>query len=148
MWVGVFCTGKRGWVGTENAFFICFGMNGHHLPHPRRSLYTPPVETPAPSAPGRTAQHRQQRRPCQIQGRPPTTGHTPAYTPGHWTRCTCLHSMPDRPRRVDRDDGGAGGQKPQMLHTQHFCMLVRLILVMCYRNDCGRFYNTFSREGT
>ena len=33
--------------------FIHFGMSGHHLPRPRRSLYTPPVETPAPAHPDR-----------------------------------------------------------------------------------------------
>ena len=103
---GVFCTGKRGWVGMENAFFICFGMSGHHLPHPWRSLYTPRVETTAPSAPGRTAQHRQQHMPCQMQGRPPTTGRAPTHTPGRWTRCTGLHPIPDRPRGVDRGGGG------------------------------------------
>lgn len=26
-------------------------------------------------------------------------------TPGRWTRCTGLHPIPDRPRRVDRDGG-------------------------------------------
>ena len=78
MGVGVFFTENRGWVGTENAFFICFGMSGHDLPPHRLSPYAPQVETPAPSAPGRTAKHRQQRRACQMQGRPPTTGRAPA----------------------------------------------------------------------
>ena len=36
-------------------------------PDPRLSPYTPEVETTAPSAPGRTAQHRQQRRPCKAR---------------------------------------------------------------------------------
>ena len=107
MGVGVFCTGKRGWVGRENAFFFEKFYRGHDPPHPQRSPYTPPVETPAPSAPGTTAQRRQQRRPCQMQGRPPTTNSAPTHTPGRWTRCTGMHSIPDRPRRVDR--GGAGG---------------------------------------
>ena len=58
--------------------------------------------TPAhSSAPGRTVQHRQQRR-------PPTTSRAPAHTPGRWTRCTGLHSIPDRPRRADRDNAGDG----------------------------------------
>lgn len=36
-----------------------------------------------------------------------------AHTPGRWTRCTGLHSIPDRPRRADRDGGGVleGGQR-------------------------------------
>lgn len=87
MGVGVFCAGKRGWVGREIAFFICFGMSGHHLPHPKRSLYTPPVEPPAPSTPGRTAQHRQQHRPCKTRHTRPGTGHAAPvctrYQTGH-----------------------------------------------------------------
>lgn len=51
---------------------------------------------PSPSAPGQTAQHRQQGKPR----------HAPAHTPGRWTRCTSLHSIPDRPRRADRTGGG------------------------------------------
>ena len=58
---------------------------------------------PSPSAPGRTAHDRQQRRPCQMQGRP---RHAPTHTPGRWTRCTDLHPIPDRPRRADRNGGG------------------------------------------
>lgn len=92
-------------MDDKSAFFICFGMSGHDLPHPRRSLYAPQVDTPAPSAHGTTAQHR----PCQLQGRPPTTDHTPTRTPGRWTRCTGLRPIPDRPRRVDRDGGGLEG---------------------------------------
>ena len=71
--------GKR---DAENAFFFEKFYRGHDLPHPRRSLYAPPVETPAPSAPGQTAQRRQQNRPCQNQGgkdtradRRPNAGH-------------------------------------------------------------------------
>lgn len=30
-------------VGNESAFFILVGGDGAHLPHPRRSLYAPPV---------------------------------------------------------------------------------------------------------
>lgn len=41
-------------------------------------------------------------RPCQMQGRPPTAGRAPTHTP---ERCTGLHSIPDRPRRVDQDGG-------------------------------------------
>ena len=70
---------KVGWVWRGNAFFICFGMSGHHLPHPRRSLYTPPVETPAPSAPGMTTQHRQQGRPRQMQDNPRKTRRTDTH---------------------------------------------------------------------
>lgn len=55
---------------TKNAFFFEKFYRGHDPPHPQSCLYTPPVETPSPSAPGQTAQHRQQGRPCQMQGRP------------------------------------------------------------------------------
>lgn len=61
----------------KNAFFILVGGDGTHLPHPRRSLYTPPVETPAPSAPGTAKQHRQQRRPCRVD----------RDGGGRWTAC-------------------------------------------------------------
>nr|DAH46202.1 MAG TPA: hypothetical protein [Caudoviricetes sp.] len=37
-----------------------------------------------------------------------TTGHAPTHTPGRWTRCTGLHSIPDKPRLVDQDGGGTG----------------------------------------
>lgn len=52
----------------ENAFFFEKFYRGHDPPHHRRSLYTPPVEPLALSAPGRPAHHRQQGRPCQNQG--------------------------------------------------------------------------------
>ena len=80
-----------------------------HLPDPRRSLYTPPVETPAPQRTRTdcTAQAAAQAVPepgrGKYQGRP---CRAPSHTPGHWTRCTGLHSIPDEPRRVDRDGGG------------------------------------------
>lgn len=59
--------------------------------------------TPAQSAPGRTAHGRQQRRPCQMQGRP---RHAPTHTPGRRTRCTGLYQIPDRPRLDDRTGCG------------------------------------------
>lgn len=37
----------------KNAFFFEKFYRGHHLPHPRRSLYTPPVEASAPAHPER-----------------------------------------------------------------------------------------------
>lgn len=88
-------------VGRQGKRLFYFGDFSRHSPGGAgRRLYTPPVETPAPSAPGRTAQHRQQGKPCQMQGRP---RHAPTHTPGRWTRCTGLHSIPGRPRRADRD---------------------------------------------
>ena len=46
---------KVGWVlatrTPKTAFFFEKFYRGHDLPHPRRSLYTPPVETPAPAHP-------------------------------------------------------------------------------------------------
>ena len=93
LYVGLLLCGKDG-RSVHRA-----GLGGGYIP--RRC-------TPAnSSAPGRTTQHRQQHRPCQMQGRPPTTGRAPPHTPGRWTRCTGLHSIPGRPRRVDQD--GAGG---------------------------------------
>jgi len=37
----------------ENVFFFEKFYRGHDPPHPRRSLYTPPVETQAPAHPER-----------------------------------------------------------------------------------------------
>ena len=111
-------------VGVEEErLFICFGMSGHHLPHPRRSLYAPPVETPAPSAPGQTTQHRQ-------QGRPHRARHD---TPGRWTRCIGLHSIPDRPRRVDRDDDGG------LESVRHSIMRIMIALSQAWHID-SRLY--------
>lgn len=59
-----------------------------------------------PAHPERLHSTGQQRRPCQMQGRPPTAGRAPTHTPKRWTRCTGLHSIPDRPRRADRTGGG------------------------------------------
>lgn len=53
---------------TKNAFFFEKFYRGHDPPHPRRCLYTPPVETPAhSSAPGTAAHNKRQGRPCQMQ---------------------------------------------------------------------------------
>lgn len=90
-------------VGNESAFFILVGGDGTHLPHPRRSLYAPPVH-PCPlqrTRNGYTAQAAGQTVP---DARQTTQGTT--HTPGRWTRCTGLHSIPDRPRRADRTGGG------------------------------------------
>lgn len=40
-------------VAPKNAFFFEKFYRGHDLPHPRRSPYTPPVDTPAPAHPDR-----------------------------------------------------------------------------------------------
>lgn len=56
-----------------------------------------------PSAPGRTAHDRQQRRPCQMQS---NQMQYTAHTPGRWAHCTGLHSIPDSPRGADRTGGG------------------------------------------
>lgn len=93
---------KRGGGYAGKAPFLNFFYARCRPPHPRLAPYTPEVETPAPSAPGTTAHHRQQDRPCQMQGRPRKARHTP----GRWTRCTGLHSIPNRPRRADRNGGG------------------------------------------
>ena len=82
------------WRG--NAFFICFGMSGHDLPHPRRSLYTPPVSLSPQRTRTRTTQHRQQRRLNQIPGQ---TAHSILHTGTHDRTLDTLC-------RVNRDGGG------------------------------------------
>ena len=79
----------------KNAFFEFFLREVSTTPPPVLPIYPRGGDT-SPSAPGRPTHHRQQRRPTQ--------GMT--HTPGRWTRCTGLRSIPDRPRRGDRDGGG------------------------------------------
>ena len=61
----------EGGVGMERERrktpFLNFFYARCRPPDPRLSPYTPEVETPAPSAPGQTAQHRQQHRACQTR---------------------------------------------------------------------------------
>jgi hypothetical protein len=64
MGVGVFCAEKRGWVGEENAFFEFFLREVSTAPPTARPIY-PRGGDPGPSAPGQTAQRRQQGKPCQ-----------------------------------------------------------------------------------
>ena len=113
--------GKR---NAKNAFFLGKFYRGHDLPHPRRSLHTPPVDTTAPQR-TRTGCTRQTAAQAIPDARQTMQGK--AHTPGRWTRCTGLHSIPGRPRRADRD-GGAGMRSACMLRAQRFYMLVRLIL--------------------
>lgn len=64
---------------TKNAFFFEKFYRGHDPPHPRRCLYTPPVETPAPQRTRTdcTAQAAEQIMP---DARQTTQGKT--HTPG------------------------------------------------------------------
>jgi hypothetical protein len=103
MWGGVFFAEKRGWVGEENAFFEFFLREASTAPPPARPIY-PRGGDPSPQRTrnGYTAQAAAQTAPNARQ----TTPRTDTHTPGRWTRCTGLHSIPDRPRRVDRNGGG------------------------------------------
>lgn len=42
-----------------------------------------------------------------------------AHTPGRWTRCTGLHSIPDRPRWVDRNGGGRWRALQSLYHVYY-----------------------------
>lgn len=125
-WVS-FCEGGVG-VGkrnAKNAFFFEKFYRGHDLPHPRRSLYTPPVETPAhSSAPGTAEQHRQQRRPCQIYQGGQVPGQTAARTLDtlHWSALDTRQATPGRSGRRRWRACAC------MLRVQRFYVLVRLIL--------------------
>lgn len=103
---------------TKNAFFFEKFYRGHDPPHPQSCLYTPPVETPAPAHPDRlhstgSRAGRARTRADKYQGIPP---------PKRWTRCTGLHSIPDRPRRADRNGGGVLGvsETVQIWTTQFY----------------------------
>lgn len=81
----------------KNAFFFEKFYRGHDPPRSRRSLYTPPVETPAPSAPGTATRHRQQRRPCQNQG-----GQVPGQTAARTLDTLHRSALDTRPPALDR----------------------------------------------
>lgn len=124
---------------AENAFFVLVGGDGTHLPHPRLAPYTPPVEAPASSAPGTTAHDRQQGRPCQMQGRPPTTSHAPTHTPKCWTRCA---GKSGRRRRWMAGNSSImrivialsqAWSSDSNMHNYHINLLVYLVIVICYQ---------------
>jgi len=81
---------KVGWVlatrTPKTAFFFEKFYRGHDLPHPQRSLYTPPAETPAP---------QRTRTACTVQAARQTTPRTD-------THARTLGTL------GDRDGGGAG----------------------------------------
>lgn len=87
------CEGRVG-VGkrnAENAFFFEKFYRGHDLPHPRRSLYTPPVAPCAPAHPDVLHITGSSRtRAGKYQGRPPTqkldTLHRSAFDTRQTTR--------------------------------------------------------------
>lgn len=147
-------------MDERNAFFIYFGMSGHHLPHPRRSLYTPPVETPAPqhpSAPGRPAHHRQQHRPCQMQDRPCKARHTRPDA-GHaapvCTRCQTGHAETIGQRAVCWRVGSVSETVQICTHSnmndfQHknVCKTVDINTRTCYYIDNTRTCYTTTKQG-
>lgn len=92
----------------ENAFFEFFLREVSTTPPPARPIY-PAGGDPCPlqrTRNGYTAQAAAQAVPepgrDKYQGRPCKAQRTPE----RWTRCTGPHSIPDRPRRVDRNGGG------------------------------------------
>jgi hypothetical protein len=103
----------------ENAFFEFFLREVSTTPPPARPIY-PRGGDPSPSAPGQTAQHRQQGRPCQNQGGqiPGKATQGKVHTPGRWASCT----------GQIRTAAGVGGRNACMLRVQRFYALVRLIL--------------------
>lgn len=133
-WVS-FCKGGVGLFyffggdGTDRA-----GLGGGYIP--RRC-------TPAhSSAPGQTAQHRQQGRPCQNQG---------GQIPGQTTPCTDTHARTldtlhrsaldtRQTARGDRDDGGAGWRAV----CPKLCRFVHSVAVQKYIS----FLNTFVARAT
>ena len=113
---------------SKNAFFEFFLRKVSTTPPPARPIY-PRGGDPSPSAPGTTAHDRQQGRPCQMQGRP---RHAPTHTPKRWTRCTGLHSIPDRPRGNDRYGGMAMGARSVSGKVYNFGHLFLSIFIWIY----------------
>lgn len=115
-------------VSRERKRLFYFGRRRRDSPPPPGPLAQFPPG--GPSAPGQTAQHRQQRRPCQNQG----GASTRADHARHDTRPNAGHAAPVCTRyQTDRagtigQGAGRGAYNTCMLHTQHFYVLVRLIL--------------------
>ena len=89
-------------VGRENAFFILEIFRATH----RSGLgggYIPRRWRPQPQ---RTRTDCARQTAGQAVPEPGQTMQETAHTPGRWTRCTGLHSIPDRPRGVDRNGCG------------------------------------------
>ena len=109
-----------GWVSfvtrpIKSAFFEFFSTRGGDRPTPGSPCITPPVQ-PCSHPAHRAGLHSAGR--TRYQGRP--------RMPGRWKRCAGLRSIPDRPRRENRDNIVA-----DMLRAQQFRMFVRLILFYC-----------------
>lgn len=84
-------------VAPKNAFFFEKFYRGHDLPHPRRSPYTPPVDTPAPAHPERL--HSADSSAGRVRAR---AGQVPGQTMQGTTRARTLDTL----HRDDRDGGG------------------------------------------
>nr|DAM15148.1 MAG TPA: hypothetical protein [Caudoviricetes sp.] len=116
--------------GDFLSLFYFFGGDGTHLPHPRRSLYTPPVETPAPSAPGTAAHDRQQLRPRQIQGRPCKARHTrPDVNTLHRSAPYTRQAAPGRSYR--RQGGGGRAMCPAKCTISDAIFILIYICIFC-----------------
>lgn len=89
---------RGGWVGRENAFFEFFL---------REVLTTPPPARPIYPRGGDPSPQRARNNNTQQAARQTTQG--TIHTSGRWARCTGLHSIQDRPCRVDRNGGGVLG---------------------------------------
>ncbi len=153
MGVWVFCAEKRGWVSRETAFFEFFLREVSTTPPPAPPVYP----TGDPCQPQRT------RTDCTLQaaaqGAPELEQTTQGTTraPGRWTRCTGLHSIQDRPCRVDRNGGGVLGVSEtvqiwthsNMNDFQHknVCKTIDINTRTCYYIDNTRTCYTTTKTG-
>lgn len=138
-----FCEGGVG-VGKESAFFILVGGDGTHHPHPGLWPNSPPG---GPSAPGQTAQHRQQRRPCQNQGGKdtmaysyPDAGHAaPVCTRYQTGRAVAIGTAAGRWRAGNSSIArivialSQAWSSDSNMHNYHINLLVYLVIVICYQ---------------
>lgn len=127
---------KEGVGKRENAFFILeifrathrAGLGGGYIP--RRWRPHPPAHPDRLHSTGSRAD-RAKTRAGKYQGRQP---------PKRWTRCTGLHSIPDRPRGADQYGGGAGERAacPKLCRLGHSAAVQKYI----------SFLNTFVARAT
>ena len=120
----------------KNAFFFEKFYRGHHLPHPRLSPYTPPVETPAPQ---RTRTACTSQAALQAVQEPGRCAHA-------WTLDTLHRSALDTRQTApgaDRDGGGGwrvcSVSETEQIRTIERCAKTgpKIITILCMFVACA-----------
>lgn len=134
MGAGVFCPGKRGWVVCDTAFETAFfileifrathraGLGGGCMP--RRWIPQPTAHPDRLHSTGSSTGRAREPGRGKYQGRPHTGTHARTLDTLHRSALDTRQAAPGRSGRCK----GWRACNADLLHTQHFCVLVRLIL--------------------